>query len=439
MISPTTLSCFVGLALAVALVVGGCRQQPVSSLSGAVKEPPAWDDSTALDAGDGPLVMTGPVLHRAVDSVPAALQVVSRRCYLVSLGFGFLVELDANERAQHDGAPALASLWQPNQLAQSQACERAFGAGFRLPTRREAEVWLARYQDLGPIFSQDAGKLGSVRREFLRCEGSGACPAARLVASAPRPGTLRCVGPLESRPHAVPSEPEVRACVAAFGGVSPNQGDSSKLVPLDPVLLDVVVAARQACLGGGAAYEQLRDALRRRVGSGTIVALARQAWDDERVASEARATLHSVRGQLGEPRPFDCETAPASYQRGCHDPLARDCLLLQARFGEQCQQIDVAPQLASAARDWDAEALRIATLRNQVLMMARAARVALRCSERDPAPIEARQALREVLGTEPLQSSGEWQICPCPIDDLACGLSALRSGGRCPETPGSTR
>jgi hypothetical protein len=61
-----------------ALVVGGCLQQPVGSLSGAVKETPAWDDSTAFEAGDRQLVMTGPVLQRAVDSAPEALQVVSR-------------------------------------------------------------------------------------------------------------------------------------------------------------------------------------------------------------------------------------------------------------------------------------------------------------------------------------------------------------------------
>jgi hypothetical protein len=421
-------------ALAVALVASGCRQQPVSSLSGSTNEAPAWDDSSALDAGGQPLVMTGPVLHRSVASAPAALSVVSRRCYLVSLGVGFLVELDANERAIHDGAPALASRWQPSEVEPSHACERAFGAGFRLPTSSEAEAWLARQYDDRPLFVQDAGKLGSVRREFLRCEVSNGCPVSRPVSSSPRPGTLRCVGPLQARAAVVPSEPEVRACVSWFGGVDPSQNESGKLAPLDPELLDVVLAARQACVSGGAAYDQLRDALRRRVGSGTIVAIARQAAAEQRVASEVQATLQSVLGQLGEPGLVDCETAPASYQRACHDPLARDCLLLQARFAQQCRHTDAASQLASAARDWDAEALRTVALHEQTATLARAARAAIRCRERDPSAADAREALGEMLGPEsPASPAGSWPICPCAVEDLACGLAALRNHGHCRE------
>jgi hypothetical protein len=421
-------------ALAVALAAGGCLQQPVSSLSGSANEAPAWDDSSALDAGGQPLVMTGPVLHRSVALAPGALSVVSRRCYLVSLGVGFLVELDANERALHDGAPGLASLWQPSELEPSQACERAFGAGFRLPTSGEAEAWLARQHENGPLFSQDAGRLGSVRRELLRCEGSEGCPTSRLVPSSPRPGTLRCVGPLPSRAAAVPSEPEVRACVNGFGGFDPSHGESGKLAPLDPKLLDVVLAARQACVIGGAGYEQLHDALRRHVDSGTIVALARQAAAEQRVASEAQAALQSVLGRLDEPAPVDCETAPAFYQRSCHDPLARDCLLRQARFAQQCRQTDVASQLASAARDWDAEALRATTLRERTATLGRAASAALRCSERDPSAADAREALRAMLGSEsPAPPAGSWPICPCPVEDLACGLAALCNHGHCRE------
>ena len=126
----------------------------------------------AVMDGDQPLVMTGPVLHRSVAPAPAALSVVSRRCYLVSLGVGFLVELDGNERALHDGAPGLASLWQPSEVEPSHACERAFGAQFRLPTSSEAEAWLARQFDDRPLFVQDAGKRrGRYRRRGQRRSG----------------------------------------------------------------------------------------------------------------------------------------------------------------------------------------------------------------------------------------------------------------------------
>lgn len=427
----------VGSALAVALVASGCLQQPVSSHSGAVSQGPAWDDSTTLDVGGQQLVVTGPVLHRSVDSTSGALQVVSRRCYLIALGVGFLVELDANERAWHDGAPGLESLWQPSQLAPSQPCQRAFGAGFRLPTGREADAWLARNNDVGPIFSQDAGSLGSVRREIRRCEMGEDCRASRSVNGPPQAATLRCVGPLSALPSAVPSEPEVRSCVAAFGGVGPTPSESGKLAPLDPGALDVVLAARRACVSGGAAYQQLHDALRRHVGSKTVVALAREASADERVTALALATLHAVLGRFSEPSPVDCETAPAWYQRVCNHPLARDCLLLQARFAQQCRQTDVASQLASAARDWDAQALSATARQRQAATLVRASVAAVRCSERDPAAVNVRQALHDVLGAQPVPPAGSRPICPCPVEDLACGLAALRTGGLCPENRAS--
>ena len=424
-------------ALALALVAGGCQQQPASSLSGSANEAPAWDDSSALDAGGEPLVMTGAVLHRSVASA-AALSIVSRRCYLVSLGVGFLVELDGNERALHDGAPGLASLWQPSEVEPSHACERAFGAQFRLPTSSEAEAWLARQNHDRPLFVQDAGKLGSMRREFLRCEVSKGCPASRAVRSSPRPGLVRCVGPRQVRAAVVPSEAEMRSCVTALGGVDPSQGESDRRPPLDPRLLDAVLAARRACASGGAAYEQLRDALRRHVGSGTMVALARQAAVEQRVASEARATLQSVLGELGEPGLVDCD-APATYQRDCHDPLGRDCLLRQARFAQQCRQTDAASRLASAARDG-----RRSTTDGDP---PRANRDALpRCQCGHSLQRTRPRRRRRTHGSS--RNSGHrvdgatrrlLAHLPWPLDDLACGLAALRDGGRCPQNHASDR
>jgi inorganic triphosphatase YgiF len=88
----------------------------------------------------------------------------------------------------------------------------------------------------------------------------------------------------------------------------------------------------------------------------------------------------------------------------------------------------------SAARDWDAEALRTTTLREQTATLSRAASAAIHCSERDPAADDARKALREMLGTgSTAQPAGSWSICPCPLDDLACGLAALRNHGHCRE------
>jgi hypothetical protein len=421
-----------GSVLAAALMVSGCLQRPGSSVSGGTSDGAAWDESSTFEAGGEQLVMTGPVLHRSADAAPGAPQVLSRRCYFISLGIGFLVELDAGERALHDGTPTLESVWQPEQLAPSGLCERAFGVDFRLPTSNEADAWLARKGQGGPIFTQDAGQLGSVQREVRRCEYFDGCPATRPVHGSPQPAMLQCVGPLQARANVVPSETEVRSCVAAFGGVDASQ--DGKLGPLDPGSLDVVLSARRACVSGGAAHQQFIHTLRRHVGSGTLAAFTHEIWGDLRRATEARATSQSVLSRLSsEPNSLDCATTPASYQRVCRDPLARDCLLVQARFAQQCQQIDAASQLASAANDWAAEVTRLAALQHRASTLTRAAGAAVRCSERGPAAREVRRALRDVLGAAPAPSTVSYPICACPIEDFACGMAALRTRGICPE------
>lgn len=422
----------VAVGLAGVLVASGCLQRPASSRSGAVSDGPAWDESASVEAGGQDLVMTGPVLHRSVASAPGAVQVLSRRCYFISLGIGFLVELDANERAQHDGTPMLESVWQPEQLVAARPCERAFGASFRLPTSAEADAWLARNNESGPIFSRDAGALGSVKRDVSRCEVPRDCAVNPPVHGPPQPATLRCVGPLPARASAVPNESEVRECVGALQGVAVNQGD--KLAPLDPGSLDVILLARQACVSGGVAYQQLHDALRSHVGLGTIVAMGRRASADRRVLTEALATLHWVLGEQGAtPSPLDCETAPGSYQRACHDPLARECLLLQARFAQQCRQRDPLSQLASTALAWDAEMQRTTDLEQEAATLMRAAAGAVRCSMQDPAAGSARQSLLAVLGVEARRVDPPRPICPCVVEDLDCGLAALHSRGICSE------